>query len=112
MSSFKNSKTKSTSSSKSLKHSLSKSTNNNRKRSGRKQGSTKKNKYLKLKKENKDLKYKIVCRYVHETTYRITLITDLFKKDIFDTIVRDECKKNKMPSTFSFPYKTCLSRIR
>ena len=83
-----------------------------RKRAGRAQGSTKKKKFLKIKKE-KDLKYKIVCRYVHETTYNTNpVIIDISKKDLFESIVLDECTKNKMPSTFSFPYSTCLSRIR
>ena len=82
-----------------------------RSKHGRKSGSTKKNNHTKESKE-KDLKYKIVCRYIYATTYHNPNVTNLFKKDIFDNIVADEVVKNEMPPTFSFPYATCLSRIR
>ena len=78
---------------------------------GRKKGVTKLKISLKQNRE-KDLKYLIVCRYIHETNYKNPSTTNLFKKELYEQIVNDECQKNQMPKTFSFPYETCLSRIR
>ena len=63
-----------------------------RKKHGRKRGSAKKHKKFKEQKE-KDVKYLIVCRYVHESKYHNTSVTNLFKKDLYENVVREETKK-------------------
>ena len=51
-----------------------------------------KKKFLKNKKV-KDLKYKIVFRYVHKTTYNHPIVINLLKKDMFEKIACDKCKE-------------------
>ena len=81
-----------------------------RKLAGRTKGLTNKARVEK-KKSEKEAKYKIVCRYVHEIKYS-QAIMKLCKKDIF-SIIHDEERINfGLHPNFKFPYDTALSRIR
>ena len=63
-----------------------------------------------MNKKEKDVKYNIILRYVQEIKFSDSL-TKLFKKDIFQNICESEKQKHNMLKTFSFPYKTAMSRI-
>ena len=81
---------------------------NTKKRIGRPVGSSNDKKRKETEKE-KSAKHDIICNYMWEITNSNTL--NVHKKDIFKNVFEETRHRYELMDTFSFPYRTALSRI-